>query len=126
RVLGLLLVIDHLLDRGAAAPTPLLEPGDAGIAGVGLLGLPLLGALAELEPLVAGAVDELGAGTAPVGILLKVDAGSVATLGILGGVVEIHGWRPHNGALAVSSWVIRRSFHSLVPPSASESSLARR
>ena len=89
-VLRFLLVVDHLLDGGAAAPAPVLRPGDAGIAGVGLLGLPVLGPLAELGILVAGAIDHAGAGLAPLGILVQEGADAGAELGFLGGVFEVH------------------------------------
>src|SRR5262249_15080360 len=94
-----LLVIDHLLDRGAAAPAPLPGPGDAGVAGVGLPGLPLLGAPAELGALVAGAVEGSGAGLATAGVLLQKGADAGAELGLLGGVVEIH-----VGLLTMGRW----------------------
>src|SRR5262249_56794235 len=99
-VFPLLLFIDDLLDGSAAATAPLLGPGDAGIAGVGLLGLPLLGALAELGVLIAGAVDEAGARTAARGMLLEEGVGGGTKGGLLGGVVEIHG--------ASSQWGVGR------------------
>src|SRR5262249_58662079 len=73
-VVPLFLVVDHLLDRRAAAAAPLLGPGDPGETGVRLLGLPRLGGAHRLRDVVLGdvaaAMEALGIALA-LGVLVE-------------------------------------------------------
>src|SRR5262249_50272614 len=88
--LRLLLVVDDLVDRGRATAAPLLRPGEAGIAGLGLLRLPLLGALAELGVFGAGAIDHRRARLLALGILVEEGGSAGAEFGFLRGVFKVH------------------------------------
>src|SRR5215471_15010203 len=93
-VVALFLVVDHLLDRRAAAAAPLLGPSDASETAVRLLGLPHLGGAYRLRDVVLGdvaaAMEALGLALA-LGVLVEEHARLGAECGLLGGVFEIHG-----------------------------------
>ena len=88
-----LLLVDHLLDRRAALTAIFLRPGDARVAGGGLLGLPLLGRFQEAGIIDAGAIGLLVVALA-LGVGLEPFAHLGAEGGFLGGIVEVHGSLP--------------------------------
>ena len=111
-VILLFLVVDHLLDRRAAATATLLGPGDAGKPRVRLLGLPGFGGPHRLRDVVLGdiaaAMKALRVALA-LGIFVKKCPRFGAKRGFLGSVFEIHAQIPY-GALRRSSSEISRSF----------------
>src|SRR5262249_31956319 len=84
------LIVDHLLDRAAAAPAPLARPGDAGIAGSRLLGLPGLGALAKFWVRRAVAIIHAIDRVAGRGLVGEKRACASPKLGFFGGVFKVH------------------------------------
>src|SRR5262249_7485916 len=88
-VILLFLVVDHLLDRRAAAAAPLLGPSDAGKPRVRLLGLPGLRGTDRLRYVVLGdvaaAMKALGVGLA-LGVLVEERARLGAERGFFRGV----------------------------------------
>ena len=91
QVVRLFLLVDHLQDGRAAAAAIFLRPGDAGVAGLGLLVLPLLGFLEQLRIVVARAEALLVVALAR-GVGVEPGAHFLAEGGFFGRVVEIHGF----------------------------------
>ena len=91
QVVRLFLLVDHLQDGRAAAAAILLRPGDAGVARLGLLVLPLLGFLEQLRIVVAGAEALLVVALAR-GVGIEPGAHFLAERGFFRRVVEIHGF----------------------------------
>src|SRR5262249_44475054 len=88
-----LLIVDDLLDRRSLAAAPSLGPGNGCKAGIGLLGLPLLGALDGLAPV--GIAEQAARRHGRADALrrrfgVEKAAHLAAEGGLVGGVVEIH------------------------------------
>src|SRR6185437_9089188 len=73
-VMRFLLVVDHLLDRRAALPAPVVGPGNAGEAGLVFLRLPLLGACEGVGRALARALALGGVGPGLIGSAREADA----------------------------------------------------
>ena len=132
------LVVDDVLDRGAAAAAPFDWPVDADETGVIFAALKVLGAFHRAGGILASAVALYRAGLAPFSVRIEKGAGFGAECGFFRGVLEIHAigivssWlrdrmsRRSDRCAVVRSSLISRCFHSRAPPKARLSSLARR
>ena len=124
QVVRLFLLVDHLQDGRAAAAAIFLRPGDAGVARLGLLVLPLLGFLEQLRIVVARAETLLVVALAR-GVGVEPGAHFLAEGGLVGRVVEIHGFLRH-AAFFCSSRLTSLSFQAIGPPIDSAITRARR